>query len=173
MKIEMLPFKEDVQAVRWNLRAHPELWNEHTLRTANPDSPHHGLDDIWCRYSENPTDHDEHVSEWYPSAALLGIKDICNRLLFKTHSKSLGGVLITRIPAGKECRPHSDQGWHAKAHEKFAVQIESAPGQRFCFEGEQLEPKPGDIYWFDNQYTHWVANPTPYERVTMIVCVRR
>lgn len=173
MKIEMIPFKADVANIRWNLRAHPELWNQHTSRTASPDSPHHGLDDIWCRFSADPDARGDHESIWYSSADAIGVKDICEHLLFKVGGKSLGGVLITRIPAGKECRPHSDQGWHAKAHEKYAVQIESAPGQSFCFEGEELEARPGDVYWFDNQYTHWVPNPTDYERVTMIVCVKR
>jgi aspartyl/asparaginyl beta-hydroxylase (cupin superfamily) len=82
-------------------------------------------------------------------------------------------VLITRIPAGATCRPHVDPGWHARAHDKYAVQITSAPGQAFCFDCERLESRPGDVYWFDNQFTHWVENPTPYERVTMIVCVRK
>jgi quercetin dioxygenase-like cupin family protein len=58
-------------------------------------------------------------------------------------------------------------------YEKFAVQIASAPGQAFCFEGERLETKPGDVFWFDNQHLHWVTNDTPYERVTMIVCIRK
>ena len=66
-----------------------------------------------------------------------------------------------------------DPGWHARYYDKFAVQIASAPGQRFCFEGESLETRPGDVFWFDNQHLHWIDNDTPYERVTMIVCIRK
>jgi quercetin dioxygenase-like cupin family protein len=85
----------------------------------------------------------------------------------------IGGVLITRIPPGKSVRPHTDPGWHARRYEKYGVQITSAPGQLFCFEGEELETQPGDVFWFDNAHTHWVTNPTHYERITMIVCIRK
>ena len=85
----------------------------------------------------------------------------------------MGGVLITKIPAGKECKPHTDPGWHARYYEKVAIQIQSAPGQAFCFEGESLETRPGDVFWFDNAFTHWVTNPTPYDRITLIACIQK
>jgi hypothetical protein len=84
----------------------------------------------------------------------------------------LGGVLLTRIKAGKSCYPHADPGWHARHYRKFAVQIQSAPGQFFCFEGERLEPMPGDVYEFDNSHTHWVTNDTEHDRITLIVCIK-
>ena len=164
-----------VAPIYWALQQHPELWNQNTTRTADPASPHHGLDDIWARYGDpaRAVDGAPHDSFWWPAADLLGIKPMCLDLMRAVEGVELGGVLITRIPAGKECKPHMDPGWHARRYDKFAVQITSAPGQRFCFEGESLEPKPGDLYWFDNQFTHWVTNPTAYERVTMIVCIRK
>jgi quercetin dioxygenase-like cupin family protein len=103
----------------------------------------------------------------------LGIKPLCLDLMRAVEGVELGGVLITRIPPGAECKPHTDPGWHARRYDKYAVQITSAPGQRFHFEGESLETKPGDLFWFDNQFTHWVTNPTAYERVTLIVCIRK
>jgi quercetin dioxygenase-like cupin family protein len=173
--IRLLDRGLDVAPIRWRLQQHPELWNQHTTRTADPDSPHYGLDDIWARFGD-PTraaDGQAHDSYWYASADVLGIKEMCFDLVRAVEGVELGGVLITRIPAGKACQPHTDPGWHARRYQKFAVQITSAPGQLFCFEGEQLETKPGDLFWFDNQYSHWVTNDTPYERVTMIVCIRQ
>lgn len=163
-----------VAPIYWALLQHPELWNQHTARTADPASPHHGLDDIWARYGdpERAMDGAPHDSFWYPAADILGIKPLCLDIVRAAGGVELGGVLITRIPPGAECRPHTDPGWHARRYQKFAVQLTSAPGQRFHFEGESLETAPGDLYWFDNQFLHWVTNPTPYERVTMIVCAR-
>jgi quercetin dioxygenase-like cupin family protein len=154
---------------------HPELWNEHNARTKDESSPHYELDDIWTRFgdTEYAENGQPHNSKWYPSADILGIKALVYDLFRAVEGVELGGVLITRIPAGKECKPHTDPGWHARRYQKFAVQITSAPGQKFCFDEEELETKPGDIFWFDNQYTHWVVNPTPYDRITMIVCIRR
>ena len=163
-----------VAQIYWTLQQHPELWNTHTTRTADPTSPHYGLDDIWARFGDplRATDGAPHDSFWYPSANVLGIKPMCLDLMHAVQGVELGGVLITRIPPGAACKPHTDPGWHARRYQKFAVQITSAPGQAFCFEGQSLETKPGDLYWFDNQHLHWVTNDTLYERVTMIVCIR-
>jgi len=175
MKIKKIASGIDVSGIYWNLLSHPEFWNQNTTRTENVDSPHHGLDDIWARFGDpdRAKDGKEHDSFWYPCADALGIKQICYDVMHSVHGDELGGVLITRIPAGAACKPHTDPGWHARRYQKYAVQITSAPGQKFCFEGEELETKPGDLFWFDNQYLHWVDNPTMYERITMIICIRK
>ena len=174
-KIKLISQGANVAPIHWAILKHPELWNEHNARTKDEFSPHYELDDIWPRfgdieYAENNQPHD---SKWYPSADILGIKPFVYDLFRAVEGVELGGVLITRIPAGKKCKPHIDPGWHARRYEKFGVQITSAPGQKFCFDEEELETKPGDIFWFDNQFTHWVINPTPYDRITMIVCIRK
>ena len=174
-KIKLITSGVNVSGIYWNLLAHPEFWNQHTTRTEDPASPHHGLDDIWVRFGdeERAVDGLPHDAKWYPSADILGVKSICYDLMRLVQGDELGGVLITRIPAGKECKPHTDPGWHARRYQKFGVQITSAPGQEFCFDDQTLETKPGDIFMFDNQFTHWVTNPTMHERVTMIVCIRK
>lgn len=174
MKIKLLERGLNVAPIYWALQEHPELWDQHTTRTEHPESPHHGLSDIWARFgppecAENGEPHD---SEWYPSADVLGIKPLVNWVYRHVGGTKFGGVLITKIPPGKHCRPHTDPGWHARYYDKYAVQIASAPGQKFCFEGVELETRPGDLFWFRNDTLHWVENPTPYERVTMIVCIR-
>lgn len=172
--IKLLKRGVPVSEIHWALQSHPELWNEFDDRTRDPSSPHHGLDDIWARFGDREfaKNGQPHFSKWYPAADVLGIKPICHEIMHMVGGSTLGGVLITRIPPGAECKPHSDIGWHAQQYDKFALQITSAPGQAFCFEGESLESRPGDLYWFRNDVKHWVVNLTPYERITMIVCVR-
>ncbi len=156
------------------LQDHPELWDQTPHRTAPPHSPHHGLSDIYIRYSQkDPLDADPHESVWYPAADVLPVKDLIFQLMHDVRGERLGGVLITKIPAGKMCKPHRDGGWHAGYYEKFGIQVQSAPGQAFCFDGESLETKPGDVFWFDNAHTHWVTNPTPHDRITLIVTLKR
>lgn len=174
-KIKLITRDAHVSAIYWKLLENPQLWNRNTTRTDGADSPHYGLDDIWARFGdpERAVDGGPHDSFWYPEAEMLGIKTLCHDLMRMVEGEELGGVLITRIPPGAMCKPHTDPGWHARRYQKFGVQIASAPGQRFHFEGESLETRPGDVFWFDNQFTHWVTNDTPYERVTMIVCIRK
>lgn len=165
----------NVSGVHWALLSNPHLWNQNTVRTEHPDSPHHGLDDIWVRFGteDDARTGAPHESSWYPSAEVLGVKPLIMSIFAATQGTTLGGVLITRIPPGERCKPHTDPGWHARQYEKFAVQIASAPGQKFCFEDSELETKPGDVFWFDNSKLHWVENPTNYERMTMIICIRK
>ena len=163
----------NVAPLLWALQGSPALWDENTTRTEDASSPHHGLSDIWARYGAPDQDPKApHDSVWYPSADILPVREIVYPLMQFVEGDRLGGVLITKIPAGGACRPHSDHGWHAQHYEKFAVQVQSAPGQRFCFDGESLETKPGDVFWFNNARTHWVTNDTPHDRITLIVCIR-
>lgn len=163
----------NVAPLLWALQQQPELWNQTPDRTSPPDSPHFGLSDIYIRYGQNPLDRENHESIWYPAADKLPVRDLIFALMADVRGERLGGVLITKIPAGKSCKPHRDGGWHAGYYEKFGIQVASAPGQAFCFEGESLETKPGDIFWFDNAHTHWVTNDTPYDRITLIVTLKR
>lgn len=175
MKIELLKQGLNVTSLHWALLQNPQLWNQEKSRTESPQSPHHELDDIWVRFgdSERVNDNSPHNAYWYDAADILGVKQLCLDVMHMVVGTALGGVLITRIPAGKECKPHADLGWHAKNYEKYAVQIAAAPNQLFCFDGEHLETQAGDLYWFNNQHTHWVTNPTNYERITMIICIRK
>jgi hypothetical protein len=115
-----------------------------------------------------------HKSEWYPEAIekLPAVKQIAERIMHFASGISLGGVLITRIAAGKSVRPHVDRGWHASYYDKYAVQIAAHPMQAFCFDDGSHVTACGDMYSFDNSQTHWVTNSSPEERVTIIVCVR-
>lgn len=164
--IILLPGALDVAPLRAALEAYPGLWNQRTARTESPESPHHEVDDIWIR---SP---DEAGSEWYPDADVLPVRPIAFALMAALQGERLGGILITRIPPGAQCRPHTDPGWHARHFDKFAVQVASAPGQGFHFEGHTLAAEPGQIYWFDNSLTHWVTNESNEDRITLIVCIR-
>jgi hypothetical protein len=178
--IGMLSEKFNIQPLRDELRSHPEIWDTIPYRVAFAGSPHREVQDIWVRYNDlrnwdgGAHFNDAHRSVWYPvvdkipSARLLSIS-----LLSRLDGEQLGGVLITRVPAHKQVYPHVDSGWHARFYEKFIIQIASAPGQSFCFEDGRLGAEPGECYWFDNAFKHWVVNPTDQERISLIICLRR
>lgn len=173
--IKLLTKGAPVRDIYWALQQHPDLWNQHTGRTKSPDSPHYGLDDIWARFGDSRCAEtgEAHEAHWYEAADVIpGLRELVMRVCQNVGATKLGGVLITRIPAGKICLPHTDLGWHALEYEKIGVQITSAPGQKFCFEDGTLETQPGDVFWFCNQPLHWVINPTPYERISMVICVK-
>lgn len=157
------------------LQRNPQLWDQHTTRTADPTSPHHGLSDIWVRYGDNVTDAEKpHDSVWYPAyRELPQVREIVFDLMRFVEGERLGGVLITRIPPGAMCKAHvDDYGWHPKHYDKYAVQLKGNAQQAFHFDGESFAARPGDVYWFNNQEKHWVTNESSEDRITMIVCIR-
>jgi hypothetical protein len=173
--IRTIGFIPDTDQLRMQLIQHPTLWNRHTGRTAPPQSPHHQIDDIWARYATpgaNPKE--PKAIEWYGEILekLPALMPIIARIEKLINSQYLGGILITRIPAGKKVLPHIDRGWHADFYTKYAVQIAAHPAQAFCYADGEHVTRPGDLYTFDNSHSHWVKNPSDEERITLIVCAR-
>lgn len=179
--IRSLGVRFDVSALVDQLAAHPEAWNRHTMRTEAYATPHKAVSDIWVRYNDwanfdgDPQAFNAaHESVWYPVIVdIPAAWSICRRVMRHVGGKTLGGVLITRIPPGGAVTPHVDDGWHAQHYEKFAVQVRGNKDQAFCFDGAELRPEPGDLYTFDNSRRHWVTNDSDSERITLIICIRR
>lgn len=162
----------------------PQLWNEYPIRTEHPASPHRDMSDIIVRYNNwtNLKDQTsearlewskEHESVWYPCIAVIPeVKDLALQVMTLVKGERLGGVLITKLPPGKQCYPHIDKSWHSEYYDTYAIQIVGNLQQAFHFEGEALVAMPGDVYWFDNINLHWVTNESSEDRITMIVSIK-
>lgn len=178
MNIAPLPFTLNVEPLRAELAEHPRAWDQYRFRTEHPRSPHRECSDIWVRYNAieqlGPQFNDEHESVWYPiTAQIPAARALTEAVCSLVGAHRLGGVLITKIPAGKRVYPHADFGWHAEVYEKFAVLIEGDESQSFCFDDIEHRCAPGDCFTFCNQARHWVENPSARDRVTLIICARR
>ena len=170
----------NIAPIRAEVDAHPELWNEYKGRLTHPRSPHRHTDDIWLRFAEDNL-HDKegkvespHKSVWYPASDVLpATKALAIQMFELMKGRELGGILIIRVPSGKQIYPHVDAGWHAQHYEKFAVQINGNSKQEFAFEDGSLSALSGESYWLDNSFPHWVLNPTPGPWINMTVCYRK
>ena len=172
----------DVVPLLAEIEAHPELWGQQTARLG-VGSPHAQSTDIWVRYRDLDAYRDqhgldmrafcdEHESVWlepsaYLPSALLIAREIAGG------DERLGGVLLTRLPAGGVIAPHVDGGWHAAAHEKFYVAVKVRTGAVFGFPDGDLRASDGDVWHFRNDVPHWVVNDSPEDRISMIVCVKK
>lgn len=170
----------DVAGVLTELEAHQELWNAHPERTAD-GSPHYGVPDIWVRYraKEELTSpkafREPHYAEFYPAWKLLpSLERIVFALMAKVRAVGLGGILITKIPAGGGVKPHHDRGgWHAEFYNtKVYVGLQSNPKCINYCEDESIVIKAGDAVTFNNLLTHSVENRGDTDRITLILCFR-
>lgn len=177
----------------------PELWNQNTLRTSHPQTPHQEVSDIWLRFQDmnswkdkieegkklSPESDgellgeyasaflDEHESVNYPALALLPqARQILFDLMRLVEGERLGRVLITRLPPGKRIHPHRDGGSHAAYYDRYHVALQVLPGAIFSAGPETIQMQPGDVWWFDNSQEHEVVNNSADDRIVMIVDIR-
>jgi len=174
----------DVRGVQEELAAHPYFWGEMSARKLVPGSPHKDMDDIWLRFRDLEEykntygadfKHlcDSHKSIWQNcSNTLCKTTKLALKVFQLSQANNLGGVLLTRLPAGGEIFPHIDSGWHAAVHRKFYCAIQNKPGATFHWQDKAFEAQDGDVFEFRNDKLHWVKNNSTFPRISMIVCVR-
>jgi hypothetical protein len=165
----------NVEAVKFQLMLHPELWDVHQERKKAPGSPHSAMSDIWIRWREGERGEHAFLPEWMPAWHVLpALRPIVFGLMSAVGGTFLGGVLITRIPPGGSILPHDDRGtWHAEnMNVKLYVPIFSNAGCVNVCEQESVVMAEGEAWYFDNLRTHSVENHGDSARVTLIVCMR-
>lgn len=168
----------DVSQVAKQLEEHPELWGQRKQRT--DCYTFQGTSDIWVRYRDpkelnSPEDYKiPHYPIFYPAWGLIpALKPIVYQLMKDVKALHLGGILITKIPAGGCIKPHHDRGgWHAEFFEKKVyVPIQTNPYVINRCEDEIIVMGLGEAWYFNNLVTHEVINNGKTDRITLIVCM--
>ena len=105
-------------------------------------------------------------------AKLPQLRPIIFGLMARCEAVRLGGVLMTKLPAGGLIEPHIDFGWHAKTYDKFYVAVKTPARARFTFPDGDICARDGEVYWFRNDVEHSVHNGGPGDRIALIVCIQ-
>lgn len=171
--VEVLPLVLD-------LYRQPELWDANTARTGGAGA-FKDTSDIWVRFRD-PAElvsreayAEEFRCRWYPAwHALPHLRPIVFGLMARVEAVELGGVLITRVPAGGQVSPHDDRGrWHPEFFCTKAY-LPLASNDR-CYSrcgNERVVMKVGEAWLFDNLETHSTVNEGETDRITLIVSMR-
>jgi len=171
--VEVLPLVID-------LYRQPELWNQYSARTGGAGS-FEGTDDIWVRFRDpaelvsRESYNEPHVPVFYPAwHALPHLRPIVFGIMARLEAVQLGGVLITRVPAGSQVAPHDDRGrWHPEFFRTKAY-LPLASNDR-CYStcgDERVTMRVGEAWLFDNLETHSTVNEGETDRITLIVSLR-
>ena len=149
----------DVEPLREQIKAQPLLWDAHRERTGFKGSPFEGTSDQWLRcrapgeLKEAKSFREPHWCVNYPSwDALPAAQEIVFDLMRKVRAVHLGGVLLTRIPAGGRIAPHSDAGsWHAEAMTMkiYVPIVANSECVNYCG-GESMVISEGEAVAFNN-----------------------
>lgn len=170
----------DVAPLRAQLEAHPELWDENPLRRTYPNSPHREMVDIWVRARAQTGDvlasySEPHESVWWPATEHIpAIVTMTQDLIARLAVDRLGGILVTKVPAGKRIYPHCDRGfWHAEFHNRKVYVCVQGNDQcvTWC-EDERVTMKTGEVWLFNNLVTHGLDNDGATDRISAIFAMR-
>ena len=156
------------------LAAMPDLWNEHTLRTAHPGTAHAAVDDIWIWFNDTSGDVVNDI-QTHPRRAwreIPALRPMILDLMRRVEGTQLGRVIITRLPPGKEITPHVDQGAPATFFTRFQIALQSFPGALFHAGNETVNFRCGEVWQFNNQAEHSVVNNSADDRIVIIVDIR-
>lgn len=172
----------DVSAAHNAVMRNPDLWDQHTLRTTHPGTPHTEVSDIWLRFSDEVQAEakgliagviDEHESINFPAMRELPqLRPLIFGLMAKVEGERLGRVLVTKLKPEGKIEPHIDGGSHAAYYDRFHIVLHAEPNSLFGAGDETVEMRTGEIWWFDNSATHWVRNNSKDDRVHLIVDIR-
>jgi quercetin dioxygenase-like cupin family protein len=167
----------DVSALAAELQAQPDLWNSYQYRTQAPDSPHHGVDDIWVRWRSKDDEGspvDPHFAvDWPAWHALPALHPIVRNLSHVVDARFRGGILITQTPPGGEVKTHIDHGWHAEFFTtKLYLVLWSNPRCFIHCDGEEMSCRAGDVLSYPNNVPHGVRNEGATPHCNAIICFR-
>lgn len=170
----------DVAPIVEQLSAHPKLWDANPMRRVYPGSPHREMQDIWVRAREWTGDDlqsysEPHKSVWWPAAAQLpAIWELVPAIMDAAGAHTLGGVLVTKIPAGNRIYAHHDRGfWHAEYHNrKVYLCVQGNDDCVVWCEDERVVMRAGEAWVFDNQVMHGLENSGNTDRISVIYAMR-
>lgn len=172
----------DVRPVMIALARQSELWDQETLRTTHPETPHGAVSDIWIRFNDltewkktgDPASViDQHESIFYPAAMKLPqLRPILFGVMHTVEGERLGRVIITRLPPGKVITPHVDSGDHAAYYDRYQLMLQNQPGSIFKCGDEQVYMPTGSLWFFRNEIMHSVENYSSEDRIALIIDIK-
>jgi hypothetical protein len=159
------------------LAINESLWNEVTIRTAHPASPHSQADDILVFFNEIPDDPtsviDDIQTRPYPAwPALPQLRSLVFDLMRRVEATQLGRVMITRLAPGARIAAHVDEGAPATFFQRYQIALQSNAGALFRIDDETVCFATGDAWWVNNRAEHEVINNSADDRIVLIVDLR-
>lgn len=147
-----------------------DCWNQLDYRKRSMFSAHTQVDDIILRFDDikNYTGGMECTD--YPTMDLLRpcITDLLNLMKIETKTNKIGRCVITKLRPGKKITRHIDTDLSATYYKRYHVCIYGHAGNLFFCGNESVEMLTGQLWWFNNQKTHWCENTSVQDRIHLI-----
>lgn len=83
--------------------------------------------------------------------------------------REIGRIFITKLLPGSRIDPHIDHGDYFKHYHRIHLPLQTQAGCSFTVDDHNEELVEGDLYVLNNCLTHSVSNPSPLDRVHLII----
>jgi len=163
----------DVRHLLYSLSRQPEIWNEITARQSFEDSPHKDTECIFLRWASDPNPEaaftDLVAVDYLALRKLPEFRSAVSQVYSEVQGTKLGRAILVKLKPGGVIIPHADEGAYADHYERFHLVLDSEVSTTFYCDGESVEMRPGEVWWFNHKLEHWVINPTTQSRTHLIV----
>lgn len=169
----------DVLPLLYAVSRQPGLWDQHTLRTTHPGTPHSQVSDILLRFQDTSEYEatgdpasivDGHESTPYPAWwCLPEVRPLVFGLMSRVQAARLGRVILTKLRPGCRITPHKDSAPHSVYYQRHHVTLCTPRACYFRIEDETLHLPEGTCYYVNNAVEHEVWNDGPTERLALII----
>lgn len=162
----------NVQPLLDALDAHPDLWDQITVRQSYPGSAHHDTQAIFLRGPAAFTaDEYQGTTDAYDYPALATLGEAVNALLcpvlWGLGATQLGYVLIVKLQPGGHVDEHIDEGAYADHFTRFHIALTS-DSATLTVGGQTQHFAPGELWRFDHKALHSADNPGVTPRIHVI-----
>lgn len=155
----------------------PELWTQETWRQEAEGSAHGDTEAIFLRMCRPRTAwavfNDLHAFQTENAEA--SSNDICDVLNGIDRnfpiSNELGRIMLVKLHAGGQIKPHIDQGKYADYYDRMHYVVSGECD--FTCGDETVHMRPGEAWWFNHRLMHSVVNNGAEDRVHLIIDYRR
>jgi hypothetical protein len=161
------------------LDAHPDWWEEMTLRQSYAGSAHHSTKSIILMGTQEKHDlnkiFDDCTTEPYPHMqecfhALLPIVHEMQHACPGVHG--LGRIIVARLTAGAEVDAHIDEGKYAESTHRLHVPLRTNMDSGLRCGDEITHFSTGELWWFNHRIEHSSYNWGEKERIHLILDVK-
>ena len=162
-----------VSALLDELEGRESLFKAQTFRQEYEGSAHKDTETIFLRWSKENTP--EAIFNSYSAVdqsainEIPSVKSLIRESLELVRAVQWGRTILVKLFPRGRILPHSDEGKYADCFERFHLVLKSDIGNSFVCGDEEVQMRPGELWWFNHKLIHSAFNNSRSTRLHLII----
>jgi hypothetical protein len=169
----------NIEPIKQKLNAHPEWWDEITIRQDHPGSYHKDTEAIYLVGPVSFSYEDVYTNlglMHYPHWADFDeeLESLSTSIIQAAHLTRGGRVMLVKLKPGGVIDYHVDEGPYAEQFSRFHIPIITNPKCMISVDQDEQRSeteymKAGEMWWFNHRKPHFVFNHGTEDRIHLII----